>query len=94
MFRQHPECGVEVSSTFEPEVGECYIGDITRVRQILVNLVSNAVKFTPAYGKVSVKISTIRGEGKFETLQFQVEDTGILHFHKNSQKFRNWNSQR
>jgi signal transduction histidine kinase/ActR/RegA family two-component response regulator len=60
------------------------MGDATRTRQILVNLVSNAVKFTPA-GKVMVQVdsspllalSSVNGNGQVYELHFQVQDTGI-----------------
>ncbi len=47
------------------------LGDEQRIRQILLNLVGNAVKFTPQ-GKISVTVQVI-----FNTLLFTVEDTGI-----------------
>lgn len=51
-------------------------GDITRLRQILLNLVSNAVKFTPK-GKITIRISKLISPGDEIKLQFEVEDTGI-----------------
>jgi CheY-like chemotaxis protein/HPt (histidine-containing phosphotransfer) domain-containing protein/anti-sigma regulatory factor (Ser/Thr protein kinase) len=51
-------------------------GDIMRLRQILMNLVSNAIKFT-AKGKVSINVSSkVSGDNKLE-LRFDVKDTGI-----------------
>ncbi|PJZ24635.1 transcriptional regulator [Leptospira hartskeerlii] len=55
----------------ESNLPEFYKGDSLRIRQILMNLIGNAVKFTDK-GKVSLKI--IREEGK---LHFAVQDTGI-----------------
>jgi PAS domain S-box-containing protein len=51
-------------------------GDITRLRQVLMNLVSNAIKFTPR-GKITIRVSksSIK-DGRMELL-FDVEDTGI-----------------
>lgn len=55
-------------------------GDVTRLRQILVNLVNNAVKFTPA-GCVAVQVRRINaapsGENEPAMLEFSVADTGI-----------------
>ena len=58
----------------EPLPGTCR-SDTTRMRQVLVNLVSNAVKFTPE-GRVVLEISTIQRDG-ITWLRFRVEDTGI-----------------
>ncbi|MFL6351119.1 MAG: response regulator [Bryobacteraceae bacterium] len=51
------------------------VGDVTRVRQILLNLVSNGVKFT-ASGEVVVLVSR-REEGATAQLYFRVRDTGV-----------------
>lgn len=53
-----------------------FVGDIARIRQILVNLIGNAVKFTPS-GAVTVTVESCGLEGASETLQFKVHDTGI-----------------
>lgn len=48
--------------------------DPDRLRQVLVNLLENAIKFTPAQGKVTLKAWLVAGEP--EVLQFSVSDTG------------------
>jgi CheY-like chemotaxis protein len=58
------------------DVPEHVIGDPTRLRQVLSNLLSNALKFTKA-GEVVVTVERIAGVGKMARLKFAVRDTGI-----------------
>lgn len=54
-----------------------FIGDESRIRQILINLIGNAVKFTDS-GKVSIRVSKSPGVGNnWRLLKFEVQDTGI-----------------
>jgi signal transduction histidine kinase len=57
-----------------PEVGEMR-GDLTKVRQMLLNLLSNASKFTSS-GRIDLEVARERNGGD-ETLVFRVRDTGI-----------------
>jgi len=52
------------------------IGDVTRLRQILVNLLTNAVKFT-AVGEVLLSVKEISRENNISEIEFSVKDTGI-----------------
>lgn len=52
------------------------MGDAGRIRQVLINLVSNAIKFTPA-GDVSVKLDCLSRDAAAAVLQWTVGDTGI-----------------
>ncbi|MDP9404519.1 MAG: response regulator [Actinomycetota bacterium] len=68
--------GLELSILVEPEVPRAVRGDPGRLRQVLLNLMSNAVKFT-AQGEVVVRVRVV-DEGDDEvTLRFSVCDTGI-----------------
>jgi PAS domain S-box-containing protein len=68
--------GLALHSYASPHVPAVVRGDPTRVRQILINLVGNAVKFT-ANGAVTVSMSVERDDGGSIVLAFAVSDTGI-----------------
>jgi signal transduction histidine kinase/CheY-like chemotaxis protein len=74
-FRAH-EKDIELLCEFAPEVPDGIRGDSTRLRQVIVNLVGNAIKFT-AEGEVVLKVRRIRGEGGDYLLHFCVSDTGV-----------------
>ena len=67
--------GLEMLCIIEPDIPTRLRGDPSRLRQILVNLAGNAVKFTPA-GEVSLRVKLETG-GNPGTLRFEVTDTGI-----------------
>jgi signal transduction histidine kinase/DNA-binding response OmpR family regulator len=70
------EKGLELLCEIAPEVPEVVQGDSSRLRQILVNLVGNAIKFTAA-GEVALKVELRAEEGGNQLLHFTVSDTGI-----------------
>jgi signal transduction histidine kinase/CheY-like chemotaxis protein len=58
------------------EVAKGYIGDSVRLRQILINLIGNAVKFTER-GKIVLSVDLKQTVSGFDLLHFEVSDTGI-----------------
>jgi two-component system, sensor histidine kinase and response regulator len=70
------EKGLELLCEVAHEVSETVSGDPGRVRQILINLVGNAVKFTTE-GEVSLKVQPELIEDKSAVLHFTVSDTGM-----------------
>jgi two-component system, sensor histidine kinase and response regulator len=67
--------GVELAVSIE-DVPAAVIGDGNRVRQVLVNLLGNAIKFT-AQGEIVVRVSVQRAVDGMEQLRIEVSDTGI-----------------
>jgi signal transduction histidine kinase len=67
---------LDMSFEIAPDVPGVLIGDPLRLEQILLNCVSNAVKFTPS-GRVSVRVSLKGCSGGRADLLFEIEDTGI-----------------
>lgn len=67
--------GLAVHVMIAPDVPPCIVSDALRLRQILLNLISNAVKFT-AKGGVSIAITAVTGhDGR--RLRYEITDTGI-----------------
>jgi signal transduction histidine kinase len=72
-----PQAGAKsVTLSTEVEGDPHYVGDPQRVEQILVNLLGNAVKFTPADGEVRLECRTTQSNGDRQT-EFVVADTGV-----------------
>ncbi|MCK5437553.1 MAG: PAS domain S-box protein, partial [Desulfobulbaceae bacterium] len=70
------EKGLEYAAMVHPEVPSLLCGDPGRLRQILINLVGNATKFTEK-GEVSIQISLEDENSTHATIRFRVADTGI-----------------
>jgi PAS domain S-box-containing protein len=67
---------IELIGFCAPDVPTAVRGDPVRLRQVLVNLVSNAVKFTPT-GEVVLQVSRVAETSDTVQLRFEVRDTGI-----------------
>jgi PAS domain S-box-containing protein len=60
----------------DPEVPALIEGDITRLRQVLINLIGNAIKFTEE-GEIVVRVELVKKKGKKAEIHFSVRDTGL-----------------
>ncbi|MEL6562370.1 MAG: ATP-binding protein [Bacteroidota bacterium] len=68
--------GIKLHCELDDQIPNRLLGDLLRIRQVLVNLISNAIKFTEE-GHVKVTLRQITLASDFSTIKFQVEDTGI-----------------
>ncbi len=72
--RRRPE--VQVRLELDPGLPPALLGDALRVRQVLLNLVGNALKFTTR-GEVVIACMLVAGDARAVTLRFEVRDTGV-----------------
>jgi len=76
MVMRAEEKGIELICAANPSTPQWFKGDPGRIRQILINLLGNAIKFT-AQGEVSVRYELITTNDGRTLLQFKVKDSGI-----------------
>lgn len=69
--------GLDYQCHINGQVDEYYIGDNMKLRQVLINILGNAVKFTPAGGKVELIVERLNQYNGKSTLEFKIIDTGI-----------------
>ena len=67
---------LDIGCLYQTYIPGAIIGDSTRLRQILINLIGNAIKFTKR-GEVVVKVERMAAENAHVDLRFSVSDTGI-----------------
>jgi CheY-like chemotaxis protein len=70
------EKGIRLHFYAEPSVGKCPVGDPLRLRQVLLNILSNAVKFTNS-GIIKVQTTITKTDDKSVTMRFEIKDSGI-----------------
>jgi PAS domain S-box-containing protein len=73
---QAKEKGISLRLELKEEANKIFLGDPVRLNQILINLISNALKFTHT-GFISIKCNVLKQERKKYLLKFEVTDTGI-----------------
>jgi signal transduction histidine kinase/CheY-like chemotaxis protein len=81
------EKGILLSAVSSPDLPEWLEGDPTRLRQILLNLLTNAIKFTTE-GSATLKVSLVSSGGSRAVIRFEVSDTGVgIEQHKLAEIF-------
>ena len=71
------EKGLNYDCRMKGQIDEYYIGDDMKLRQVMINILGNAVKFTPEGGTVSFLIEDVARMDNKATLRFTIQDTGI-----------------
>jgi signal transduction histidine kinase/DNA-binding response OmpR family regulator len=74
---QCKEKGLQYDCTIRGRVADFYIGDDMKLKQVLINILGNAVKFTNKGGKISFLIEQVAHFEDKSTLRFVINDTGI-----------------
>ena len=73
-----PQCDakhITYTDFVEEGLNHDYVGDALKIQQILLNIIGNSIKFTPDYGNISLRITSVNDKVN-RGLQFEVEDTG------------------
>lgn len=70
------EKSLKFSVNIRPDVPNSIVGDAQRLRQILINLANNSIKFTEK-GSINIRVSLVERDSLQATLRFVVSDTGI-----------------
>lgn len=76
LFVQANVKGISLVADIDEKIESAYIGDNLRIRQVLINLVSNAIKFTNE-GSVSIKVKAGETSDKGQQVEITIKDTGI-----------------
>jgi PAS domain S-box-containing protein len=74
-FRAHQK-GLELIYEVQPDVAEAVLGDPGRIRQIIVNLVGNSIKFTES-GEILLSVTQEEESSELVSLHFAVKDSGV-----------------
>lgn len=76
---------IDLSLSIHDEVPRYVWADSLRLKQVLVNLINNALKFT-SFGQINLDLKVVQVRNQFHTIQFSVKDTGIGIKLKNQKK--------
>lgn len=70
------EKNLELITEYDSSIPDVLLGDPVRLHQIIMNLVSNAIKFT-SYGQITISVKLLHDDTEKSTIEFTVTDTGI-----------------
>ncbi|MBO4549011.1 MAG: response regulator, partial [Abditibacteriota bacterium] len=76
VMSQCSEKGLEYNCSVSGGVSDYYTGDNMKIKQVLINILSNAVKFTEAPGSISLSVERLEASESHSVLVFRIQDTG------------------
>lgn len=76
LYSQAKEKNLDFRLNISPDVYPVVKGDEVRVRQVLINLIGNAIKFTDK-GNITVSLNSVKNETTKQEIEFEIADTGI-----------------
>ena len=71
------EKNIDLNYYLDPTISKNLKGDPTKIKEILINLMSNAIKFTSYGGTINVEIKKVKGDEGDDRIRFSVQDNGI-----------------
>ena len=77
VMSQCKEKGLNYEYKVIGEINDHYVGDDMKLKQVLINILSNAIKFTEAPGSITMTVERIAVYGDHSTVRFVIKDTGI-----------------
>ena len=77
MYEQCRASGLDYECVLKGFTEENYVGDKTKLQQVLINILGNSVKFTPKGGKIHLMVEQLSGTKTKARLRFEISDTGI-----------------
>ncbi|MEG1641708.1 MAG: response regulator [Synergistaceae bacterium] len=75
-YSQAKAKNIDYESIVDSSVNDYYIGDSMKLQQIIINILSNAIKFTPKHGKVLLNIRQVKRDKNNAVVRFVINDTG------------------
>ena len=69
--------GLQYNCTINGHLDDFYIGDEMKLKQVIINILGNAVKFTPEPGSIDFIVEVVESDSKKSTLRFVMRDTGV-----------------
>ncbi|MEG2419068.1 MAG: response regulator, partial [Eubacterium sp.] len=75
-YTQAKAKNIDYENITDPNLEDYYIGDAMKLQQIVINILSNAIKFTPSGGRVTMNVRQTQKDKRHATLRFIINDTG------------------